>query len=87
MTRKVPMRKCVVTQEQHPKKDLIRVVLTPDKTVEIDQTGRKNGRGAYLLLKDEVIRQAKKTGALNRSLKVKVEEEIYDELLELASKK
>ena len=44
--RKIPMRKCVVTQERFPKKDLIRVVRTPEKTVEIDLTGKKNGHGA-----------------------------------------
>ena len=46
--RKIPMRKCVVTQERFPKKDLIRVVRTPEKTVEIDLTGKKNGHGAYI---------------------------------------
>ena len=45
--RKIPMRKCVVTQERFPKKDLIRVVRTPEQTIEIDLTGKKNGHGAY----------------------------------------
>ena len=45
------MRKCVVTQERFPKKDLIRVVRTPEKTVEIDLTGKKNGHGAYYFKK------------------------------------
>lgn len=46
--KKIPMRKCVVTQEQLPKKELIRVVRTPEQQVVIDSTGRTNGRGAYL---------------------------------------
>ena len=46
--RKIPMRKCVVTQERFPKKDLIRVVRTPEQTIEIDLTGKKNGHGAYI---------------------------------------
>lgn len=83
MTRKVPMRKCVVTQEKHPKKDLVRVVLTPEDNIEVDPTGRKNGRGAYLLLDKEIILKAKKEGSLNRSLKTKVPDEIYTELLNL----
>ena len=46
--RKIPMRKCVATGESLPKKELIRIVRTPDGNVEIDETGKKNGRGAYL---------------------------------------
>ena len=47
--RKIPMRKCVVTQERFPKKDLIRVVRTPEQTIEIDLTGKKNGHGLIFL--------------------------------------
>ena len=46
--RKIPMRKCVATQEQLPKKELIRIVRTPQMEVKIDESGRMNGRGAYL---------------------------------------
>ena len=48
--RKIPMRRCVATQEQLPKKELIRVVRTPQGEVQIDVTGKANGRGAYLKL-------------------------------------
>lgn len=82
MTRKIPMRKCVVTQEQYPKKDLIRIVLTPDNTVVIDETGRTNGRGAYVCRDAEVIRKAMKTRALDQALKTKVPDEIFEVLLE-----
>lgn len=84
MTRKVPLRKCVVTQERLPKKDLVRVVLTPEKEVEVDLTGRKNGRGAYLTLKKEVILKAQTNNALVSALKYPVPDEVYTELLELA---
>lgn len=87
MTRKIPMRKCVVTQEKHPKKDLIRIVLTPEDSVEVDLTGRLNGRGAYLFLREEVILKAKKTGALNRSLKTQVPDSVYETLLNLVHEK
>lgn len=82
MTRKIPMRKCVVTQEMVPKKDLIRVVLTPEKDVVVDLTGRQNGRGAYLSKDKDVILKAQKTKVLNRSLKVDVPDDIYETLLE-----
>ena len=86
MTRKIPMRKCVVTQEQHPKNDLVRVVLTPEGTVELDLTGRKNGRGAYLCKDLKVIELAVKNGALNKALKTKVPDSIYEELRAYVSK-
>jgi len=79
--KKVPLRKCVVTKEQYPKQALIRVVLTPEKTVEVDLTGRANGRGAYLKKDKDVILQAQKKAVLNQSLKTKVPDEIYEELL------
>lgn len=83
MARKIPMRKCVVTQNKYPKNELIRVVFTPENTVEIDQSGKRNGRGAYLLLDKDVILQAKKGALLNRALKTAVPDEIYETLLGL----
>ena len=62
--RKIPMRRCVATQEQLPKKELIRVVRTPQGEVQIDVTGKANGRGAYLKLSKEAIELAKKNDAL-----------------------
>ena len=53
--KKVPLRKCVVTGEQLPKKELIRVVRNKEGEVFIDPTGKMNGRGAYLKLSHEVI--------------------------------
>lgn len=78
--KKQPMRKCIVTQEQHPKSDLIRVVLTPEGQVELDLDGRKNGRGAYLKRDKEVILRAKEKALLNRSLRTNVPVGIYEEL-------
>lgn len=79
--KKVPMRTCCITNEQYPKKDLIRIVRTPEADVVVDKTGRANGRGAYLLLNKDVILKAKKTKVLDRKLEVKVPDSIYDELL------
>ena len=71
--RKIPMRKCVVTQERFPKKDLIRVVRTPEQTIEIDLTGKKNGHGAY-------ISKSLETLALQRALETEIPDEVYQEL-------
>ena len=62
--RKIPMRKCVVTNEHYPKKELIRIVRTPEGTVEVDTTGKKNGHGAYLKPDREVIDTARKKKVL-----------------------
>lgn len=78
--RKIPMRKCVVTQEQFPKQELLRIVLTPEGVVEIDTTGRKNGRGAYISKLESTVAMAQKTRALDRALKTKVPQELYEEL-------
>lgn len=78
--RKIPMRKCVVTQERFPKKDLIRVVRTPEKTVEIDLTGKKNGHGAYISKSLDTLALAKKNKALQRALEIEISEEVYQEL-------
>ncbi|MFF2089052.1 RNase P modulator RnpM [Paenibacillus sp. NPDC058174] len=78
--RKVPLRKCVACQEMKPKKELIRVVRTPDEQVLIDLTGKKAGRGAYLCGKVSCFKLAKKSRALDRALKQTVGNEIYDQL-------
>ncbi|MCM3745968.1 YlxR family protein [Paenibacillus pasadenensis] len=78
--RKIPLRKCVASQEMLPKKELIRVVRTPDGAITIDLTGKKSGRGAYLKGTADNFRLAKKTRALDRALKQTVPPEIYDQL-------
>lgn len=78
--KKVPLRKCVATNEQLPKKDLIRIVRNKEGQVFIDPTGKMNGRGAYLKRSLEAIEIAKKKGVLKRSLEVDIPEEIYEEL-------
>ncbi len=78
--RKIPMRKCVITNERFPKNELIRVVKTPEGEVQIDPTGKKNGHGAYLKKDLEVIAMARKKKTLDRVLETVVGAEIYDEL-------
>jgi len=80
-TKKIPMRTCVITREKLPKQELIRVVRTPEGKVIIDDTGRANGRGAYLKKDQIVFDKAKKSKVLNRMLEVEVKEEIFEELV------
>lgn len=74
------MRKCVACQEMMPKRELIRVVRTPQDEIQIDLTGKKSGRGAYLCGKVACFKLAKKSRALDRALKSQVSPEIYDQL-------
>ena len=83
MEKKLVLRTCVVSREVCEKKDLIRVVRTPEHNVIIDLKGKANGRGAYLKKDKEVILKAQKTKVLDKMLEVNVPEEIYTMLLEL----
>ena len=81
--KKIPMRTCVVTREKLEKKDLLRVVRTPEGNVIVDTTGKANGRGAYLKLSLEVIDKAEKSKILDRTLEVTVLPSTYEELRNL----
>ncbi|MGP4072208.1 RNase P modulator RnpM [Piscibacillus sp. B03] len=83
--KKQPLRKCVVTQEMFPKKDLIRVVRNKDGEVFVDESGKMNGRGAYLSRDLEVINKAKKSNILNRHLNTQIDDSIYEELTQKVS--
>ena len=81
--KKIPLRKCVATNEQFPKKELIRIVRTPEGEVKIDVVGKMNGRGAYLSRSLKAIEIAEKKKVLDRHLEVNVPESIYNELRQL----
>ncbi|WP_281887565.1 RNase P modulator RnpM [Paenibacillus sp. YYML68] len=78
--RKTPLRKCVACQQMMSKRELIRVVKTPNDELLIDLTGKKAGRGAYLCGKLSCFKLAKKSRALDRALKSQVSPDIYDTL-------
>ena len=78
--KKVPLRKCVATGEQLPKKELIRVVKNKEGQVFVDPTGKMNGRGAYLKKSLGAIEIAQKKAILKRSLEIDIPNEIYEEL-------
>lgn len=79
-TRKTPMRKCVGCQEMKSKKEMMRILRTPEDELVIDTTGRKNGRGAYLCFSKECFEKAVRSKGLERSLKMNVSPEVYDSL-------
>ena len=83
--KKIPMRKCVVTNERFPKQELIRVVRDKEGNINVDLTGKLNGRGAYVKRDSKVIQKAMKTKKLDRHLDVVVPEEIYIELLRIVN--
>lgn len=80
--KKIPLRKCVITGEQHPKGEMFRVVRTQEGNVVIDLTGKVRGHGAYVSKDKKVIELARKKKTLNRALEVEVPDSIYDELIE-----
>lgn len=80
MMKKVPMRMCVACREMKPKKELIRVVRTPEGDVVADETGRKNGRGAYLCRSEACLNKALKIRALDRALEQPLSEAAVDAL-------
>lgn len=79
--KKIPIRRCLATNQPFPKKEMFRIVRTPDGNVIVDDTGKANGRGAYLSKTKEAIMIAKSKKLLDKHLEVAVSEEIYDELL------
>ncbi|MFS1513159.1 RNase P modulator RnpM [Chengkuizengella sp. SCS-71B] len=78
--RKIPMRKCVACQEMKAKKELVRIVRSPENEVIIDSTGKKSGRGAYLCKTVNCSQLAMKNKSLDRALKHQVDQEIYEQL-------
>lgn len=78
--KKVPLRQCVGCGEMRNKKELIRVIKTPDNEFLIDVTGKKNGRGAYLCCNQECFLKAAKSKALERSFKMAIPKEVYETL-------
>lgn len=80
------MRQCVGCAEMKSKKDLLRVIKTPEEEIVLDATGRKNGRGAYICASMECLKNAQKRKGLERSLKVAIPEEVYASLEQEMSK-
>ncbi len=79
-TKRVPLRKCIACHKMLSKKEMIRVVRNSEGIVELDLTGKKNGRGAYICGKLEGFEQAKKSRAFDRALKATLTPDDYNRL-------
>ena len=84
--RKIPMRTCVITKESLPKQELLRIVRTPDNEVKVDETGKLNGKGAYIKKDLAVLEKAIKTKILEKRLECKIEESVYEEIRKIIEK-
>ncbi|MGY3703951.1 DNA-binding protein [Vagococcus martis] len=83
--RKIPMRKCVVSNEMKPKKDMIRIVRSKEGEISIDPTGKMPGRGAYLSMEPEVVQKSWDQKILDRVLNDTLTDDFYQELLDYVS--
>ena len=84
--KKVPLRSCVITKEQLPKQELLRIVRTPFGEVKVDETGKLNGRGAYIKKDIDVLEKAKKTELLAKRLECTIDENVYEEIRKIIEK-
>ncbi len=75
---KIPMRLCLGCNEMKPKKELMRVVKSPEGEISLDFTGKKNGRGAYLCKDAQCFEKARKARRFEKSLSCKIDESVYE---------
>ncbi len=80
MAKKIPMRQCVGCGELKDKKKMVRILKTPEGDITLDMTGRKNGRGAYVCRSAECLSRARRNKGLERSFKMSIPNEVYDNL-------
>ena len=78
--KKIPLRTCIGCNEKRPKKELIRIVKQKDGNVELDKTGKMEGRGAYICNNIECLNKVIKTKRLERTLDIQISEETYKNL-------
>ena len=81
MEKKIPMRTCIACRSNKPKRELLRVVKFNDE-INLDFTGKLNGRGAYVCNDKECVQKLKKQKLLNRAFEMQVSDEIYDKIME-----
>ena len=84
--RKIPLRTCVITKEQLPKQELLRIVRTPEGEVKVDETGKLNGRGAYIKKDITVLEKAKKSNILGKRLECNIDDNVYEEIKKIIEK-
>ena len=84
--RKIPMRTCVVTREKYEKRELLRIVKDKDSNIKVDETGKMNGRGAYIKKDIEVLKLAIKNKSLEKNLECPIPDSIYEEIEAIINK-
>ena len=84
--KKIPLRTCVITKETLPKQELLRIVRTPEMEVKVDETGKLNGRGAYIKKSLEVLEKAKKSKLLEKRLECSIDDSVYEEIKNIIEK-
>ena len=82
MEKKIPMRQCLGCREMKPKRELIRVVRSPEGEISLDFKGKANGRGAYVCPQPECLKKAIKARALERAFSAQIPAEVYEKLQE-----
>ncbi len=82
MQKKIPMRQCAGCREMKPKRELIRIVRSPEGDISVDFTGKKSGRGVYVCNDTQCLQKAVKSKALSRALETEVPQGVYDALKE-----
>ncbi|QNK39556.1 MULTISPECIES: RNase P modulator RnpM [Caproicibacter] len=80
--RKVPLRMCAGCGQMKPKKELVRVVKSPEGEISMDLTGRKPGRGAYVCKSIDCLKAARKARRLEKAFSCRIPDEVYDRLEE-----
>ena len=80
MNKKIPLRQCIGCGEMKSKKEMMRILKTPEGPIVLDVTGKKNGRGAYLCMSADCLKKARKNKGLERSFKMSIPDDVYEEL-------
>lgn len=78
--KKIPMRRCLATNMSFPKKELLRIVRTPEGEVKVDLTGKLNGKGAYISKSTEALEILKKKDLLKKALEIEINDDVYKEI-------
>ncbi len=85
--KKIPLRRCIGCGEMKPKKELIRVVRSPEGEISIDRVGRKPGRGAYLCDEKACLQKARKMRGIEHAFSCQIDASVYDQLAEQLEEK
>ena len=83
----IPQRTCSVCRTQKNKNELLRVVKNKDNIINVDETGKQSGRGAYICYDMECLEKAQKSKRLEKVLEIKIKDEIYEQMKNVIEKK